>query len=221
MSGIIAAEWSYRIVSDDDDATDWVTTRVEDLEGFDIPDPRRGATYEIKAIYLGPNGEVGDPLALTYTVPTTNKEGPLALPGNVVFNQASGWDGETSVEYEATTDGGGDSEALISVSAGDLVVGSRTISYGPSSGSVLGEAGTAQRVYLYYDDPDRAGGSRTLGITTDYVESISSDDRVAITTLLLEFPQIGDPPKTGGGGIGGGGGSGGAGRLPIHDVILE
>lgn len=189
---------------------EWVTERIPVGAEIRLTGVQRGVTYEGEASAVSATGRRSSWRQWGVTVASTNRTGAAALPVNSIANQASGWDMDTSVEYLASTDGSGHAEAVITVSSGSLIVGDVTVTYAASSGSVVGEPGTQRRVYLYYDDPRLQGGVRALGIADTIVESMRGAGRVAIGNVTLAFPQIGDPPISGGGGIGGGGGSGGA-----------
>lgn len=195
MSDIVAARWSYRIV-DDDDATGWVTEETTDLDGFDLPHPRLGATYEFMVQYVGPDGQVGEALTFTYQVPETGRQGALALPAGVAANVGI-WDVDTEIEWSADT-----TSATISVSAGTLVIAGQTISYGASSVVVTGAAEATKTFYLYYDDPQLSGGTHELFASETYVDMRNGDGRVPIVDVTITFPATGT--STGGGGIGGG-----------------
>lgn len=208
----VAYDVRWRIA---DDAQDWTVKRFPLGVAIDIRDGlMRDTEYEGGIRSVAESGKTSQWVPFAVTVPGTNREGAAALPVNAFANQASAWDVDTSVEYVASTDGSGDSVAVITVSAGSLVVGDVSVAYAASSASVAGEPQTEKRLYLYYDDPRLLGGARTLGVAESYVDSLRGAGRVAITSVLLQFPAIGAPPNTGGGGIGGGGGGGGAHNNP-------
>lgn len=217
MTQIVATDIRWRSASDLGEGA-WITRRLAPGEALTLRELERGVEYEVQARNIGANGRASAWVSRTITVPETNRRGASALPVNAVGNIPSVWDVDTEVTFSASTDGGGDSTATISASAGTLVIGGQTVTYGASSGTVTGTGGTTKRVFLYYDDPRLQGGSRTLGITDSFITSMSGNGRVAITNLLIEFPGIGAPPNTGGGGIGGGGGGGGAGSCPSVDA---
>lgn len=208
-SPVTAIEVRWRPVGD----AGWQSRSYVPGAQIQIREIERGGEYEVEARSIGVGALASEWVPATVTVPPTNRTGALALPTNVVGNQASMWDVDTSVTYEAVSDASGDSEATISVSAGTLVIADRTIAYGASSAQITGQAGETVVVYLYYDDPQWQGGSRPLGLTTNVVESANAYGRIAITSLALKFPAAGESGG-GGGGIGGGGGGGGAGRPP-------
>lgn len=197
-----------------DGETSWQSRTYPPSSSVEIPDAIRGGDYSIEARTLGVNELASVWVPVTITMPTTNREGTAALPVNSFGNRASTWDGDTSVTFSAT-----DSSATISMTAGTFIVGETHISYGPSSAVVSGAPETSKTVYLYYDDPQLQGGSRTLGVTESIVESMSGYGRIAIGSLKINFPAVGAPPSTGGGGIGGGGGGGGAGGNPIENPV--
>lgn len=208
----IATEVRYRPVGADDSA--WIVQRMENSKALVIDEPLRGVQYEVNARSVGANGRSSEWIAVPVTVPDTNRIGAAALPN--IGNQQSMWDLETTVTFAASSSIEGQSVATISVTAGDLVIGSQTISYGASSGTITGTAGQKVIVYLYYDDPYFQGGTRQLGITTNIVESANVNGRVAISAIELIFPAAGGS-SSGGGSIGGGGGSGGVKNPPYQE----
>ncbi len=173
-----------------------------------LRDLERDEDYEVEARSLGVGDLASAWVAQTVNVPATNRIGALALPPNVITNQSSMWGMDTEVTYAAVSPISGDAEATISMTAGTLVVGETTIGYGASSALVTGTPGTSRLAYLYYDDPKLQGGSLELGVATTPVEASNVYGRVAITSVLVEFPAPGSTGG-GGGGIGGGGGGGG------------
>lgn len=202
-SQVIAREVRWRPVVAGVPA-DWSYVRLLPNQAFSLPDAVRGTTYQIQARNLGIRGTSSPWVAApAHTVAATIREGTLALPVNSIANLSSVWNVDTSVTYNAT-----DSSATVSVSAGTLVIGGETVAYGASSAVVPGAPSTTKTVYLYYDDPTLSGGSLTLGVTEDFITSMAGNGRIAITTLLINFPAAGGT-STGGGGIGGGGGGGG------------
>ena len=213
-SPVTAIEVRYRLMGD----TAWQVRRYVPGAQIKIREIERGDEYEVEARSIGVAQLASEWVPVTVLVTPTNRTGALALPTNVVGNQSSMWNIGTSVTYAAVSPTSGDSEATISVSAASLVVGSRTINYAASSATVTGAPGTEKRVYLYYDDFNFQGGSRPLGVTENIVASANVDGRIALTSLLLEFPE---PGGTGGGGgdAGGGGGGGGAGRGEVQEQL--
>lgn len=210
-SPTVAIEIRWRRIGEDANA--WQVRRYLPGAKAEIRAIERADQYEVEACSIG----VGDLrsvwVAVNVTVPNTNRTGALALPTNVVGNQASMWDVDTSVTYAAVSDASGESEATISVSAGTMVIADKSVVYGASSAQITGQAGETVLIYLYYDDPFWQGGSRPLGITTNKVQSSNVRGRIAITQLTLKFPPAGESGG-GGGGIGGGGGGGGASPPP-------
>lgn len=214
-SPVTAIEIRWRPQGAGDEA--WQYRRYLPAAKVQIREIERAEDYEIQARSIGvPQVPPSEWVAAVVTVPATNRTGALALPTNVVGNQASMWNIGTSVTYSATSPTSGDGTATISVSAATLVVGSRTINYGPSSASVTGAPGTSKRVYLYYDDRNFQGGSRPLGVTESIVESANVDGRIALTALTLNFPAPGS--SGGGGGDAGGGGGGGGAKDPPGEI---
>lgn len=202
-SPVTAMEVRYRTAGD----TGWITERFTPSEQVVLPDTSRGEVYEIQARNIGVQGvPPSDWVTVPFVMPDTNRQGAAALPPVSVGNAASRWISGTSVTYSAT-----DTEATISVTAGTLQVGDRQISYGPSSAVVSGTPNTAVRFWLYYDDFNFSGGTRTLGATTDPTASMASNGRILISPIDVTFAPPGG--STGGGGdIGGGGGGSGGGR---------
>lgn len=205
----IAYEVRYRPLGSDESA--WVMKRFEAGQAMVIEEPLRGVQYEINTRSVAANGRSSAWVASPVVVPDTNRIGAAALPN--IGNKQSLWDLQTSVTFAATSSAEGNSVATVSVTAGDLVIGSQYVSYGPSSGTITGNAGDKVFIYLYYDDPYLLGGTRPLGITTNIVDSANVNGRVAISSLEITFPAAGGS-SSGGGSIGGGGGSGGANTRP-------
>lgn len=208
---VIAMDVRYR-VADVVDPGEWISVRFPVGQDIRLDKVVRGLTYDIELRNVDHTGRLSLPVEIQHTVATTVREGALALPVNAFANRGSVWNVDTSVTYSAT-----DSVATISVSAGTLVSGGRTISYSASSAEIPGTPEEQKVVYLYYDDPWLQGGPVDLGVTDDYITSLAGDGRIAITTLTITFPAVGAPPNTGGGGIGGGGGGGGAGNI-VQDI---
>ena len=174
-----------------------------------LDEVERGTNYEMEVCSVAGNGRSSEWVPLAVNVAASNRVGALALPTNVIGNQPSMWGMDTEVTYSATSPVEGEGTATISMSAGALVVGGTTINYGASSASVTGAPGTSRRVYLYYDDPRLEGGTRALGVANNVVDTANVDGRIAITSLVVQFPAPGGSGG-GGGGIGGGGGGGGS-----------
>lgn len=210
----IAYDVRFRPIGDDESS--WVTKRFESQQAIVIEEPLRGIQYEINVRSVAANGRSSEWIPVPVTVPDTNRVGAAALPN--IGNKQSLWDLQTSVTFAATSSAEGNSVATISVTAGDLVIGSQYVSYGASSGTITGNAGDKVTVYLYYDDPYLLGGTKPLGITTNIVESANVNGRVAISSLDITFPAAGGS-SSGGGSIGGGGGSGGANTRPPQQEI--
>lgn len=185
----------------------WSTMRVPYGSEIAITSLPRGEAFQAQIRAVAASGKSSPWVDCDFTVGTTNRTGAAALPN--VANQQAMWDVDTSVTFAASSDSAGASVATISVSAGTLVIGDVTVEYGASSATLTGTAGDSVTVYLYYDDPDLAGGTLPLGVTTNIVDSANAAGRVAISTLTFTYPAAGGS-SSGGGGIGGGGGSGGA-----------
>lgn len=199
---ITGKEVRYR-PSGEDNAS-WTAFRIGVNDDIELTGVTRGITYDIEIRNIDNTGRMSEPVSITHTVGSTIREGALALPVNSIANISSVWNVGTSVTFSAT-----DSSATISVSAGSLVIGGEQINYGASSAVVTGDPEVKKTYYLYYDDPTLSGGTLPLGVTEDFITSMSGDGRVAINNIEITFPAVGAPPVTGGGGIGGGGGGGG------------
>src|SRR5690606_29476041 len=97
---------------------EWTQIRFPVDADIVIPDVVRGADYLVDVRSVSAEGRTSEWVELEVTVPTSNREGAAALPANAVGNITSVWDVDTEVSFEAVTDGSGDSEATIDVSAG-------------------------------------------------------------------------------------------------------
>lgn len=211
-SPVTAIEVRWRITGTDA----WQLRRFLPDAPIQIREIDRDESYEVEARSLGyPGVEPSAWVTATVAVPDTNRRGVLALPPNAITNQSSMWGMDTSVTYAAASPLSGDATATISMTAGSLIVGDKTISYGASSATVTGPPSTSLTVYLYYDDPRLEGGTKTLGVATTPVAASNVYGRVAITSVKINFPAPGDT-GSGGGGIGGGGG--GSGPLPPREI---
>jgi hypothetical protein len=115
------------------------------------------------------------------------------LPAVTFSNYGSGWIG-LSLSYTSTT-----TSATITASAATLQAGSVGISYNASSVSVTGSAGSSATYYLYYIDPNHAGGSLTLFATTSQITSLSNNAAVLLGTASVSFPTSGSGGGSGGG----------------------
>lgn len=189
-----------------DDA--WESRRFLPGQEIFIPEPERGALYEVQACSIGvPGAPSSEWVDASVLMPETNRTGAAALPPVVFGNTPSRWVSGTNVSWSAT-----DTEATISVSAGVLQVGEKQISYAPSAVVVPGTPNTAVRFWLYYDDYHRQGGARTLGATTDPTASMAAAGRILIIPVDVTFAPAGG--STGGGGDIGGGGGGSGGPKP-------
>lgn len=207
-------EVRYRPLGDSESA--WITRSFADGDDVVIDELVRGVNYEFGLRTVASSGASSEWISAPASVPDSNRVGAAALPN--IGNKQSFWDLQTSVTFTATSSPEGNSTATISVTSGDLVIGSQLVSYGASSGTITGSSGDKITVYLYYDDPLLTGGTRPLGITTNIVDSANVNGRVAISSLEITFPAaVGS--NTGGGGIGGGGGSGGANNRPRQQEL--
>ncbi|RRN78539.1 hypothetical protein EIM50_13700 [Pseudoxanthomonas sp. SGD-10] len=186
----------WRIASEDDEF-DWNQRRVPVAAAIDLRDGiMRETEYEGFIRSVAPSGAASEWVPWSVEVPGTAREGVLALPASVAANIGI-WDVDISVNWSADT-----TSATISVSSGTYVIAGRTINYGSSSVAVSGAPGTTRTFYLYYNDPQLAGGTRTLHASETYVDMRNGDGRVPIDGIPVTFPTSGT--STGGGGIGGG-----------------
>ncbi|MBS0200667.1 MAG: hypothetical protein JSR70_09475 [Proteobacteria bacterium] len=104
-----------------------------------------------------------------------------------------------SLSYSASA--GTPATATISMAALTVVAGSVSISYNAASVGVTGTGGTAVTYYVYFDDPNYAGGTPTLVATTSSANIYTADGRAYCGSISVTFP-------TSGSGSGGGGGGG-------------
>jgi hypothetical protein len=102
--------------------------------------------------------------------------------------------------------------ATITLAAFTVLSGTN-ISYNAMSASVTGTAGSTVTYYLYFDDPNYAGGTQTLVATTNGNDVYSGIGRVYAGPLNVTYP-------TSGGGSGGGGG-GGSGSCVCDDMFID
>jgi hypothetical protein len=213
---VVAHEVRYRqVVVGDFAESAWMTKTFPVGENIDLEELARGVPYELQIRAVGANGNSSEWVDGSALLALTNRVGAAALPN--IGNQQSMWDLQTSVTFAASTDGSGSSVATISVTAGDLIIGSVVVSYAASSATVTGAAGEKVTLYLYYHDPLLQGGSRLLNVTTNIVETANVNGNVAVSSIEFTFPPAGGS-SSGGGSIGGGGGSGGIRNPPYTEV---
>lgn len=112
----------------------------------------------------------------------------------IYANYASGWSGLTFSTSTTTTN------CSISISAATLRAGSVAVAYNASNINVAGSAGTTKTVYLYYDDDNLDGGSRTPAATTSLITALSDNGRVLLGSVSITYPTSGT--TSGGGGSG-------------------
>lgn len=213
-SPVTAIEVRYRALASGpgDDQGAWSSRQFPPGETIVLTGLSRGVEYAMQARSLGVAGLASIWVDLPpHTVSTSPRTGPTALPPVTIGNVSSRWVSGTAVAFTAT-----DTDATVTVTAGSLQVGATPITYGASSAALIGAADEVRTVHLYYDDPRFEGGTRTLGVTTDKVASMSSYGRIYIASLVITFDAVGGGGTGGGGGIGGGGG--GSGDFP---TVLE
>lgn len=109
-----------------------------------------------------------------------------------VGNYGAGWSGG-SITYSATS-----TSATISAAAATLQVDITPIAYSASSVTVSGSAGTSVTYYLYYDDDNYTGGSKTLNATTSQITALSARGRLMVGQVTVTFPTSGTGGGSGG-----------------------
>ncbi|WP_428309244.1 phage tail protein [Hydrocarboniphaga sp.] len=129
-------------------------------------------------------------------------------PAITIANQRSNFNG---LSISSSYSSGSPSTVTISTSAATLPAGSVTPSYGAASVSVSQTRGTTVTYYLYWDDPDLQGGSRTLVATTNKFDLLAADGRVNVGSVSVTVPTTGS-------GSGGGGNPGGC---PSADAVTS
>ena len=211
MTGIVAIELRWRIQGSDQP---WTTARyAPDITTIVLTGLIRGETYDGEARNIGANGTASAWAPVTWAVATTNREGTAALPPVVGGNVSSRWISGTEITWSAT-----DANATVNVTEGVLQVGEKQVPYGASSAEIPGTASEVKTVYLYYDDREFAGGTRTLGWTTDPVSSMAGYGRVLIDQVTITYDVLGGTGTDGGGDIGGGGGGSGPDGCPWEEA---
>lgn len=212
----IAYDVRWRIAGD---AQDWTVERFPVAEAFDLASGLiRGTLYEVEIRSVAPSGKTSAWVNTTITgdsttveVPATNREGALALPN--ATNLGSVWDYDTEVEYNAT-----DAMATINFLGGTLKAEGKSIVYGPSHADIEVEPEEEFMLYMWLDDPWRAGGVVQLEVSRNYLDSVAGPGYVALAPIKITAPAIGGT-SSGGGTIGGGGGGGGAGNRPYQELV--
>lgn len=117
------------------------------------------------------------------------------LPAMSAMNLSYKWSG--TISYTSTTTTG-----TINVGASTVLIGSVSVAYNAMSVGVSGTSGTTSTYYLYLDDANYSGGTKTLVATQTGNNIYLSDDRVYVGTISVYFPTSGG--GTGGGDYGGG-----------------
>lgn len=196
MSAAIAFyDVRYRVNGSEED---WTQIRFPVDADIVLRDVVRGAEYLVQIRSVSAEGRTSDWVDAPVTVPTTNREGALALPAATVARSGI-WNEDTQIEFSSTS-----SSATITLSAGTFVCDGRTITYNGGAVAVPGAPLAEKTFWLYYYDPTLTGGSRPLYATEDYTVAAGSSGNVIVAPLFIEFPDVGG---TGGGsgGVGGGG----------------
>lgn len=173
--------WAYKSFAPSDSVT---------LKGL-----RRGLSYEGHARNHGEGGTVSSWAPVTFVIDDTTRTGTAALPPSSTANVASAWISGGAITYTATA--GTPATATISVASGTLRVAGADVTYAASSVSVTGTNGATVPVYLYYQDFNLTGGSKTLFATTDYSALIAQSGNVYAGTVSVVFPATGAPPGGG------------------------
>lgn len=205
----VAYDVRWRIAGD---AQDWTVERFPATEAIELRNGLiRGLEYEVEIRSVAPSGKTSDWVATTVEVPATNREGALALPN--ATNLGSVWDYDTEIEYNAT-----DETATIDFLGGTLKTEGKSIVYGPSHATIEVEPEEEFMLYMWLDDPWRAGGVVDLEVSRNYLDSVAGPGYVALAPIQITAPAIGGT-SSGGGTIGGGGGGGGAGNRPYQEIV--
>lgn len=203
MSAAIAFyDVRYRV---DGSEEDWTQVRFPVDADIVLRDVVRGADYLLQIRSVSAQGRTSGWVDAPVTVPTTTREGSLALPNGT--NLGSVWDYDTEVEYNST-----DSTATIDFLGGTLVAEGKTVVYGPSSATIAVTPEEEFTLYMWLNDPKRAGGTVQLEVSRNFIDSVAAPGLVALSPIILQAPPVGGT-SSGGGSIGGGGGGGG-GRSP-------
>lgn len=184
----------------------WTQIRFPVDADIVVPDVVRGEDYLVQIRSVSAAGRTSAWVDCPVTVPATNREGSLALSNGT--NLGSVWDYDAEVEYNST-----DSTATIDFLGGTLVAEGKTISYGPSSATISVMPEEEFYLYMWLNDPRRAGGTVQLEVSRNFIDSVSAPGLVVLSPVLIQAPPIGGT-SSGGGSIGGGGGGGGGGRSP-------
>lgn len=191
---------------------EWTVERFPVDADVKLTGVTRGVEYEGGVSSVAANGmrSIWVPLPDT-VVETTNREGALALPNST--NLGSVWDYDTEVEYNST-----DETATIDFLGGTLKTEGKSIVYGPSHATIEVEPEEEFMLYMWLDDPWRAGGVVQLEVSRNYLDSVAGPGYVALAPIKITAPAIGGT-SSGGGTIGGGGGGGGAGNRPYQELV--
>jgi hypothetical protein len=106
-----------------------------------------------------------------------------------IGNVAAVWTGLT-LSWTATT-----ISATLTASSATLQAGNDAIPYSGNSVTVSGSPGTSKIFYLYREDPNYEGGSKSLVATATYSNTVNGNGKVYVGWIKVDFPSSG----TGGG----------------------
>lgn len=195
---VYETRWRLMPIAPATEPTGWTVDREVASPSITLEGFIAGRTYQVQVKAVAANGESSAYTAVqTLAIPSANT-GSLALPVNTA-QKAGVWDVDTVVEYSAT-----DTSATINLSAATFVVEGKTINYAASSVVVTGAALAEKTFWLYYIDPNLAGGTRTLYATDSYTTAIGGSGNIIVTPVPITFPDVGGT-SGGSGGVGGGG----------------
>lgn len=128
------------------------------------------------------------------------------LPPVRIGNVGSVWSGQ-SITYSAAA--GSPATATISVSAATLQAGGTGVPYAAMSVAVTGTGGQVRTYFLFVDDEDYSGRTKTLVATLTASTVTAADGRIYVGSVVVTFPTSG---------TGGGGGSSGGGCVAVDSV---
>lgn len=195
-----AVYWDVRYRPKDTEE-EWTIERFPANSEVTLEGVVRGVTYVGDMSAVSAQGRRSAWVSLgEWTVPTTNREGSLAL-GNGA-NLGSVWDYDTEIEYNVST-----SSLTVDFLGGTLKSEGRSVTYNASSASIAVTPSEVFDLYMWLYDPLLQGGTVQLEISRNFVDSVSSPGNVALPRQRIVVPSSGS--STGGGNAGGGGGGGG------------
>lgn len=116
----------------------------------------------------------------------------------------SGWLSGAAITWAGQA--GSPATATINVTSGVHRLGDQSVTYAASSFSASGIGGVSETFYLYYNDPNHEGGTKTLVATSDPAAPFGVQGSVIVGQVTVTYPASGS--GSGGGDTGGGGGGG-------------